>query len=373
MPTVWGGLAALPKDEVPSELLNVAREAVTMEDPHLPGEEFQGLGSQPVFNESFVSGIFDNVKRLNLGRDASDSVLRNISAESLPQLEVLALLYLAGGTATRPWGTPEALAYLEGALEPGTTPCARLREVDISFCRLTTYEMTLALRRLRPALRCIRRVPVWLTGNVQTPFLADDGSFEVHTYYADGSFRFSRSIQSSGFVKDVRDDELGVARTALQYTNFDSEGAWPPWVDLCYRVGVAVRRADGLLDEDSTPPGTLILQAYGGIRAPAAFPPGADASVVPPGGRIVMQRDGKVLDKDPDSQHPGHLMLSHMPVQPLARGALMPPARDVAAMARFVLQQRKWPPFNQDAVERAIHWELVGHEGDDVAWVKALR
>merc|ERR1719221_2232670 len=99
---------------------------------------------------------------------------------------------------------------------------------------------------MRPLLKCVRRVPVWMTGHVQTPFLSENGSFEVHTYWADGSFRFSRSIQSRGFIKDVKDDGIGAARTSLQYLNFDSEGAWPPWVDLCHRVGVAVRRADGL-------------------------------------------------------------------------------------------------------------------------------
>lgn len=381
---MWGGLAKLPKQEVPSQLLEGREEHSNSDDAP---EKTMHLERRldPIFQADFVSGVFANLKRLDLSREATDRMLRNIAAEGLPELEVLVcvrsrrltdrgVLALAGRRRDGGrWDIEEALKFLDRSrpVENGEPPCAKLREINLTFCERTTFEMTLALRQLLPRLRCIRRLPVFMTGHVQTPFPGEDGKPEVHTYWPDGSFRFTRSTESLGFIRELREDEPGVVRNSIQYANFASGPLgfhWPEWVDLCFRVGVSVSRADGLVEYEGWPDGVFVLQAYGGLRAPARFPPGEAARSVPPGGRVVMTRGGQITEGDPNNQHSGCLMLSHMRVRPLAPDDNMPPRAEVNRMVRFVLKSRRWPAFKQQLVESAIHWELCGEEDDDQTW-----
>ena len=65
-----------------------------------------------------------------------------------------------------------------------------LREIDITFCRNTTYNGTFPLRDRLSNLKLIRQ-PKWLDGQFHTPF-GDSPSYsqvEVHTYWADGKFQ----------------------------------------------------------------------------------------------------------------------------------------------------------------------------------------
>merc|ERR1719446_1162538 len=169
-----------------------------------------------------------------------------------------------------PWDTHAVVKFLDGKLQAASTevPCPKLREVDVTFCRGTTYAMTLALRRLLPNLKLIRRMPVWMTGQNLTPF-ADGKEKEKHTYWADGSFSFTRSGESRGFVHQLQEGESGVVREALQYINYDSEGEWPPFAEFCYRPGVAVLRADGLTgDRNDYSSSIYVWEASDGMRAP---------------------------------------------------------------------------------------------------------
>ena len=80
----------------------------------------------------------------------------------------------------------DVLHYLRG--------CASLVSVDVTFCVGVTYGAVVALRSQLPNLRCVRRLPPWLCG-VFHPW------GEQHTYYADGSFVFSRDVLSKGAIQ----------------------------------------------------------------------------------------------------------------------------------------------------------------------------
>jgi hypothetical protein len=106
-----------------------------------------------------------------------------------------------------------------------------LQEIDITFCRNTTYAGTFVLRERLTNLQVLRRIPKWLEGQFHTPF----GEDEVHTYWPDGTFTFNRNSQSNGFVCDVFlwdgyvSDFVG---EKLQYNNFAAPLGWPEWTLL---------------------------------------------------------------------------------------------------------------------------------------------
>jgi hypothetical protein len=90
--------------------------------------------------------------------------------------------------------TDKGLLYLSMGEQRSKT----LREIDITFCRNTTYSGTFPLRDRLTNLELIRRQPKWLDGRFHTPF--GDGpagsAVEVHTYWPDGKFKslWMRSI-----------------------------------------------------------------------------------------------------------------------------------------------------------------------------------
>lgn len=326
---------------------------------------------------------FAELQRLDVSQNASDALLVQIALGQLPKLQSLlcarssqltdqGVLSLAGGMSNRPWDTQAAIAYLKGDLKApnGTLPCPALSQIDITFCSKTTYVMTLALRRLLPALKCVRRMPVWMTGDNETPFGGKGKAKEVHKYWADGSFSFARAEpgESKGFVHCLQERENGVICEALQYIDYSSEGEWPAFAEFCYRPGLAVKRTDGHNDDSSYSPGLFVWEACDGIRAPANFFTGTDPQDVGPGELIVVRRDGsKVSRADPDDDHPGCLVLSHMTVRPLLPGCEMPPDDVVQDNLRYLLRHQD-PTLDETAAETLLHQELGGNLGDDAAW-----
>ena len=209
-------------------------------------------------------------------------------------------------------------------LSRGESRRRRLRSVDLSFCRRTTYAGTFVLRDRLIALEVIRRQPLWLDGTFVTPFRGAPGAgeeeAEKHVYWADGTFSFSRGVQSSGFVCDLfpagdrggrkgeddgDDNPHSHLGDRLQYTDFDPPRGWPAWSRYCYRPGVSLLR----LENEAIPKvdgkgqteivrSVLVAQRLEGIRAPSDAPCPYHASRVPLGESRTLNRDGDVLDDD---------------------------------------------------------------------------
>jgi len=327
-----------------------------------------------------VGPDFRELRRLDIRMHASDGLLLEIASAQLPQLEVLTcsrsaqltdhgVMSLVGGMGERPWGSVEVMRYLEGSKQaPGApVPCPNLREIDLTFCPRTTYVMTVALRRLLPQLELIRRMPVWMTGENETPFAKRGEGMEIHKFYADGTFKFSRQGESRGFVAELQEGEAGVVREAYQYSDFHSEGDWPAFAEYCYRPGVAVRRDDGSSDHETQSPSIFVWEPCEGMRAPGRLSTkGVDS--VPKGELVVVRRDGtKLPGADPDDDNPGCLVLSHMRVRPLSPGALMPPTDLVDSNIRYLLKNHD-VTLDEKTVESQVHKEQDGLPEDDNSW-----
>jgi len=137
-----------------------------------------------------------------------------------------------------------------------------IESIDLTFCNNTTYAGTFCLRdRFRDSLRLLRRLPVWLDGHVHTPFNGNNNSAaapEVHTYYPDGTFSFSRRVQSRGFVSRVTewDDGAGNGRkcvvSKIQYSNFEPHAGWPTFAKYSYRPSVCLFTVPDEQEEDGT-------------------------------------------------------------------------------------------------------------------------
>lgn len=112
----------------------------------------------------------------------SDELLRTTLAPYLSQLRVLDLSETAVGT--------------RGVISLQSMPC--LESLNITFCELVSYAAVVALRDASPRLRHIRRQPRWLDGHFDTPW------GETHTYYPCGAFSFDRTMQSKGWVAQMR-------------------------------------------------------------------------------------------------------------------------------------------------------------------------
>ena len=163
------------------------------------------------------------------------------------------------------------------ALSNSSSLASTVEEVDITFCRKTTYQGTFCLRRKFVNLKLLRRQPAWMDGKFETPFSSDET--EIHTYWPDGSFQFSRDTQSSGFVCDLQnlvgdneeeEENFRHVCDKLQYHDFEPPGNWPDWTRLHYRPGVALLRLD---DEVGASTGevvqsVLVAQYLRGLRPP---------------------------------------------------------------------------------------------------------
>eukprot|EP00747_Dinoflagellata_sp_TGD_P220729 gnl/TRDRNA2_/TRDRNA2_92648_c1_seq2.p1 gnl/TRDRNA2_/TRDRNA2_92648_c1~~gnl/TRDRNA2_/TRDRNA2_92648_c1_seq2.p1 ORF type:complete len:160 (+),score=29.02 gnl/TRDRNA2_/TRDRNA2_92648_c1_seq2:2-481(+) len=147
-------------------------------------------------------------------------------------------------------------------------------------------------------------------------------------------------------------------------------------LEFCYRSGVTVLRSDGLMDQDTNSRGILVLQACDGMWSPADVPPDVNEKRVVPGKAIVINREGEKILPEVDwgPQNPlgdpitkGCLLLSHMPVHPLAEGELMPPREIADANARFIVENQ-WPTLDQRGTEHDIHEAFGGNRADHSAW-----
>jgi hypothetical protein len=74
-----------------------------------------------------------------------------------------------------------------------------LKFLDLTYSNGVTYRSVLNLLDHCPEITEIRRQPVWLDGNFHCPW------GEIHTYYCDGSFQFTRDTDSAGWVSELVD------------------------------------------------------------------------------------------------------------------------------------------------------------------------
>lgn len=166
-----------------------------------------------------IQNLSCNLHTLDLGPYCSDAFLQIFSCTFqhttvLPNVQHLAM-------ARSEQVTDHGLAALS------QHPTLHLVSLDITFCSKTTYQGTLCVRdRYQATLQVLRRQPVWLDGQFQTPFRRDPSTtrttsisnyhpasamtgreeadlYEQHTYYPDGTFSFTRPTQSRGYVTQV--------------------------------------------------------------------------------------------------------------------------------------------------------------------------
>ena len=176
--------------------------------------------------------------------------------------------------------------------------CQRNLEVlDITYCSNVTYGGTLPLREKLTNLKLLRRQPEWLDGKFYTPFAGgrsrrnteeDEEPPEVHTYYPDGSFSFSRNSQSTGFIcefivtqhdgnDDLENNEPHFVGNKLQYNNFQAPLGWPEWTKYCYRPGVSLLnlkpnqqpKKEGSSANSNDERYVLVCQALRGLSPPS--------------------------------------------------------------------------------------------------------
>ncbi|CAK0848549.1 unnamed protein product, partial [Prorocentrum cordatum] len=294
------------------------------------------------------------VRVLDLGACASDEALARLWGR-LPALEEL-------GCVGSPGLSDAGLAHLAGpapgGADAGAHGCrAALRRVDITCCPGTSYGAAVALRRRLPGLELVRRLPAWLEGRFLTPF-GGDGP-EVHTYYADGAFEFTRSVQSRGYVRYLRhSDDGSFMKDSLQYSNF--VGEWPLWAKFFYCPGVSVK-----YPAEPSPGAVrsvLVAQALGEVEAPEAWPAVPDEGV-PLGGSVMVREDGSHMPLGTgvsDAAAQGAVaMVSRMEV--LAPERSMPPEDLVAEIEAFERERREFEtqqehllPFLEDHMRRLL-------------------
>ncbi|KAL3910950.1 MAG: hypothetical protein SGARI_001881 [Bacillariaceae sp.] len=163
-----------------------------------------------------------------------------------------------------------------------SSPLSALKSIDLTFCRNTTFAGTFWLRDGIPRLQCIQRVPQWCQGRFTTPF--GDGETEVHTYWPDGIFSFTRAFQSSGFVVDVfawdNKEPSETSQDDFDYEAVDFLGSKLQLLDsqlrylpevgqLAYRPGVSLLRLSPETNADgSTTTSVLVGQYVTGLKPP---------------------------------------------------------------------------------------------------------
>ena len=172
-----------------------------------------------------------------------------------------------------------SLQVTDQGLEHVAFSLRSLEEIDLTYCRNTTYAGTFVLRDELPFLKLLRRQPKWLDGRFHTPFQNNNdddnknmgSSSEIHTYWPDGSFSFNRSSQSNGFVCDwvEYDSEGGLCYVGdkLQYNDFSVPIGWSEATKFSYRPGVCLLRLeyDDADDDDCC---VLVGQRVRGVRRP---------------------------------------------------------------------------------------------------------
>jgi len=142
--------------------------------------------------------------------------------------------------------------------------CPLLAFVDITFCPRTDYGAVFILRgdpgpdapSFTPRPVVVRRQLPWQDGHFYCPWEPP----EIHTYYPDGAFQFSREVESRGWVVHLEERD-GHLADRLRYTNLDL----PPGFDQAYFL-------PGVLLQQDRPGEVLIVQSRNNLRPPDVFP-----------------------------------------------------------------------------------------------------
>jgi hypothetical protein len=297
---------------------------------------------------------FVNVQTLDLGCHGEDHFLFLLSDnhhQLLPQLQRISMKRSLGVTDV-------GLEHLSRHNQGGN---GGLQEIDITYCRKTTYAGTFPLRqRLAKSLKLLRRQPEWLDGQFYTPFgdAAEGHQVEIHTYWPDGSFSFNRNSQSNGFVCDlfewnpdnnndhrqveVEDTTIFVG-DKLQYNNFTAPLGWPEWTRYCYRPGVSLLKLPDHISTDNKSgeririQSVLVSQHLRGLTPPNARPllERAQSLVALGTSKYFDKHTGHLLaDDSPFEQREDGIMISKMRLFPLPKrenGSLLPPKELVEA------------------------------------------
>lgn len=263
--------------------------------------------------------MFQNISvhTLELSRHCSDWFLRLMAEQQLfPLLRHIGMKRSSGVTN-------QGLNWLSQHTGNG------IESIDITFCENTSFSGTFPLRdRLGNSLRVLRRQPKWLDGKFHTPFSEDSDIVEAHTYFADGTFSFTRENQSRGFVMELSewdgsDDYLA---DKLQYTNFEPLLGWPTWTVYSYRPGVCLLKLPDHKNENGEVVRTVLVgQNLRGLRPPKIRTIMMEIAADLPVGTSTYFRkeeDGEIVrvEARPAS---GGIMVSKMRVFPL--DSLMPP------------------------------------------------
>jgi len=220
-----------------------------------------------------------NLKHLDLGSHATDLFWKSVSEHGL--FRQLTHVSMVGSHFL----TNQGLRWLSQHAHceetvAGPTSITTIESIDITYCQKTTYEGTFQLRdSFRNSLKILRRQPAWLDGHFHTPFGGENddngtnnnrnNSVEIHTYYPDGSFSFTRQGQSRGYVHELEplNDEETYLRDKLQYVNFEPPPGWPTWTLYSYRPGVCLLRLpEGAQDASSNNNNPQLLQAEPHVR-----------------------------------------------------------------------------------------------------------
>ncbi|KAL3933380.1 MAG: hypothetical protein SGBAC_010430 [Bacillariaceae sp.] len=268
----------------------------------------------------------ENLQCLNLYHYATDTFFKFLDNHSL--LPNLKRLSMEGSMGV----TDNGLRRLTYGGEPRRQNFSSL---TITFCRNTTYAGTIFLREQLPNLKVIRRQPEWLDGQFHTPFAGDGAPTEIHTYWPDGTFTFSRNSQSAGFVCDLfpwDPDRLDFVGDKLQYNNFEFPVGWPEWFRFAYRPGVSLLRLDNELEyshgKNSATRCVLVGQQMQGLRPPNIRDLMESVSgTLKIGEGKQFTHDGQVLPDDlPADGTQDCIMISKMKVLPLPNDSLSPPS-----------------------------------------------
>lgn len=282
-----------------------------------------------------------------------------------------------------------------------TASATHLRHLNITFCPNISYGATLKLRQMFPNHLVIRRQPEWLDGHFETPFAGSGEAMEIHTYYPDGSFRFTRSQQSAGFVdrlfrwsdrlasargrgdveleneipgaSDDNDDNDNFLGDKLQYIDFDTN-EWPGWTRFAYRPGVSLRRVadESVMGKDGKEGiirSVLVAQCRRGYRPPSNFPKQGQQDDIPINQTRYFREDGSTIPEYNPSEDDGSsgqvIMVSKMKVRPLSSNEMVPPADLLDRIGAFVEEMASTdiPPNGGDIINSVLGG-LVGTDND---------
>ena len=297
-------------------------------------------------------GRYPNLRVLDVGGNGDDALLRGIAgASSSLQLVELGL---RGSTRITDVGLDVLAA-------------ATLTSIDICFCSNTTFAGAISLRENLPRLRVLRRQPEWLDGAFVTPFGGGGESApEVHTYWPDGCFQFTRQEQSAGYVRGHRSyEDTRCVADVLQYIDFAPGPGWPSYSRFVYRPGVLLQRpAPGEeANVACVPEGcrtVLVYQYMAGLFPPASPVPNLRAADVPVGATIYFDEANLPIEANEEgdgvgAQPPGaYLMVSHMVVRPL-------PEREEGMAPEALFLRCK--AFEEEAAAQENMQEFHGHMG----------